>query len=630
MSLKEKQTSTLIRMLNLNKAPESKESLDEPWKLLVYDEFCRDIVAPLLRVGDLRKHGVTLHLSLMGERQAVADVPAVYFVLPTKENIKRIGQDCGGHLYDSYHLNFASHLTQDLMEELALSTLESSTTHQISKIFDQYVHFISYESDLFSLGQKNSFFDFNDHSISDSKAQLNISNTVESLFSVLVTLGVVPIIRCPKNGAAEAIATQLDQKLHDHLQSMGNLFSESSSGGATNFQRPVLILLDRSVDLPIMLHHPWTYQPLVHDLLDMKLNRVQIEVNNPETNKKETKHYDLDEHDSFWTQNTFSPFQNIGESVNSHLKEYKATMDDFKKMSGGMDIENYDESQVLGRTKDLGSFVNLVPQLKEKKKMIDAHTNIATSLLQNIRDRQLDSYFSIEENLITHTPFDRKELNNLILNESGSTPQDRLRLFLIHYIINNDNIPPAELESMMDALRKSNINLDSVNYLKKNKAVMNLLGGNMGLTSGSTGGTGAVRGLLQKVNVDSFGLGSVMSNQLGTLFNAGVRALFPTTKELPATRLLDSVMELKSDPQVDQFLYFDPKVGKKMKTSIPRRNTPFKEAIVFVIGGGNYLEYQNVQEYSRKHPGKKVIYGSTEIMTPSAFLDQLAKLGSTS
>lgn len=30
-----------------------------------------------------------------------------------------------------------------------------------------------------------------------------------------------------------------------------------------------------------------------------------------------------------------------------------------------------------------------------------------------------------------------------------------------------------------------------------------------------------------------------------------------------------------------------------------RTKTPFSDAIVFVVGGGNYIEYQNLQDYVR-------------------------------
>lgn len=46
----------------------------------------------------------------------------------------------------------------------------------------------------------------------------SIDEIVDSLFSVLVTAGVVPIIRSPRNNAAEMVAQKLDQKLRDHLK----------------------------------------------------------------------------------------------------------------------------------------------------------------------------------------------------------------------------------------------------------------------------------------------------------------------------------------------------------------------------------------------------------------------------
>jgi hypothetical protein len=34
-----------------------------------------------------------------------------------------------------------------------------------------------------------------------------------------------------------------------------------------SFQRPLLVILDRNVDLATPLHHTWTYQALAHDVL---------------------------------------------------------------------------------------------------------------------------------------------------------------------------------------------------------------------------------------------------------------------------------------------------------------------------------------------------------------------------
>ncbi len=55
---------------------------------------------------------------------------------------------------------------------------------------------------------------------------------------------------------------------------------------------------------------------------------------------------------------------------------------------------------------------------------------------------------------------------------------------------------------------------------------------------------------------------------------------------------------------------------------------PFKEAVVFMIGGGNYLEYESLSLYaSKSQPPKNILYGATDIISPEAFAKQLADLG---
>lgn len=77
-------------MLNFN-LPET--SPNRPvWKLFIMDGAGQKILAPLIKVNDLREHGVTLFLQLKGQRERVPDVPAVYFVEPSHESISLICQ----------------------------------------------------------------------------------------------------------------------------------------------------------------------------------------------------------------------------------------------------------------------------------------------------------------------------------------------------------------------------------------------------------------------------------------------------------------------------------------------------------------------------------------------------------
>jgi hypothetical protein len=89
--------------------------------------------------------------------------------------------------------------------------------------------------------------------------------------------------------------------------------------------------------------------------------------------------------------------------------------------------------------------------------------------------------------------------------------------------------------------------------------------------------------------------------------------------------LMSNTASTDSADPCRSYLYFDPKVGAQHQAAPPRRTTPFEDALVFVVGGGNYTEYQNICGHARSQ-GRRVIYGSTEIITPSDFLKQLAKL----
>ena len=126
-------------MLDLNREPGDERSWQDPWKVLVYDVYCRDVISPLFKVGDLRKKGITLHLLIDSEREAIPDVPAIYFIQPTRANIRRLGEDCARGLYESYYVNFTPQVPRPLLEEFAAATLDSQSAGQVSRAMDRYL-----------------------------------------------------------------------------------------------------------------------------------------------------------------------------------------------------------------------------------------------------------------------------------------------------------------------------------------------------------------------------------------------------------------------------------------------------------------------------------------------------------
>ncbi|XP_031436478.1 sec1 family domain-containing protein 1 [Clupea harengus] len=627
-SVREKQTAALKRMLNLN-APLLKNTAAEPvWKVLVYDRFGQDIISPLLSVKELRDMGVTLHLLLHSDRDPIPDVPAIYFVMPSEENIDRICQDLRNQLHETYYLNFISAISRSKLEDIASAALTANATTQITKVFDQYLNFITLEDDMFILCNQTkemiSYHAINKPDIMDTDMETIMDTIVDSLFCFFVTLGAVPIIRCPRGNAAEMVAVKLDKKLRENLRDARNsLFTGDNMGsGQFSFQRPLFVLVDRNLDLATPLHHTWTYQALIHDVLDFHLNRVNIEeASGTEASpagarpkKKNKKSYDLTAADKFWQKHKGSPFPEVAESVQEELDTYRAQEDEVKRLKSIMGLEGEDEgaiSMLSDNTAKLTSAMSSLPELLEKKRLIDLHTNVATAVLDHIKSRKLDVYFEYEEKLMSKSTLD-KSLLDIISDPDAGTPEDKMRLFLIFYI--TAPMPPSEadVEQYKKALLDAGCDLSPLNYIKQWKAFTK-----MAATPANYGNSG----------VKPMGLFSRVMNTGSQFVMEGVKNLVLKQHNLPVTRILDNLMEMKSNPETDDYRYFDPKMLRGNDSSIPRNKNPFQEAIVFVVGGGNYIEYQNLVDYTKARQGKRVFYGCSELFNAAQFLKQLSELG---
>ena len=71
---------------------------------------------------------------LHSNRPPLPDVPAVYFVAPTLQNVRRMAQDLENNLYESFHLNFVEPLSRALLEELAAGVAKDGTGELVSKV----------------------------------------------------------------------------------------------------------------------------------------------------------------------------------------------------------------------------------------------------------------------------------------------------------------------------------------------------------------------------------------------------------------------------------------------------------------------------------------------------------------
>mmetsp|Transcript_12353 Transcript_12353/g.24011 ORF Transcript_12353/g.24011 Transcript_12353/m.24011 type:complete len:665 (-) Transcript_12353:50-2044(-) len=661
MNVRAKQLGAVERMLRLESpmgatAPSNGSgangtpNLSQQWKVLIYDEACRDIISPLMTVGKLRENGVTLHMLLESPRESIPEVPAVYFFEPTEANIQRFVQDCEKQLYDAAYLNFSSPISKPMMDLLARRLVEINAVSRVAKVYDQFLGFVSLESCLFSLNLQDSFARYNSPALPDTAIEECMRSVATGAMSLVATLGTVPIIRCPPGGPAEMVARSICDMLRNLVQDQGSIFAQSTSRGVIE-QRPMLLVVDRSIDMGAPLLHTAGYQTLVDDVLDFGLNRVRIPDSAESDGKTSSagapkgKVVTLDKDtDKFWAKYAGSM---ISTAVETHKQELASAKEQEMriKQQTGRDLSSFQDGEDSGTTSLLG-IVQSLPELEKKKATQLKHAEVLIATMGVVSRRKLHMYVEPEEQMVFSQYADKKTVLQLASDPQLSL-EDKVR-FLAVYILytspsqqdveevkqaivtssENENLEAAKREELMHALE----------YVRKI----------LSLTRFGAGGAGASDpGSSQTQPGGNFW--DIASLTKTALHNASrqVKSMVAGNKVMGAVRLMDlACREVSTEAQVaeqdQQLLYMDPKVKGEVPPN-SRIRAGFNRGILFVVGGGCFSEYNNLQDYasgkltvksslplgvtssSAGRANKTYIYGCSELVNASRFMQQLAK-----
>lgn len=417
----------------------------------------------------------------------------------------------------------------------------------------------------------------------------------------------------------------------------------------------MLILVDRNVDLVPMLSHSWTYQSLVHDVLNMHLNRITVgtpvDDSNPD-NGTTNRSYDLSASDFFWNRNAGVPFPQVAENIDAELTRYKEDAGEVTKKTGASSIEDL-QNDTSASAQHLKAAITLLPELRERKATLDMHMNIATALLKGIKDRQLDNFFQLEENITKQT---KAQMLELIADpERGNDPNDKLRIFIIWFLSIETDLSRAEFTRFEEALTQAGCaDLTPLAYVKRVREITRMTM----MTSSSSASTSSQQQQQQQQQQpsDLFRGFSSLSNRLtdriasgalGANFDsliAGVKNFLPANKDITLTKITESIMDPASASssaiaKTENYLYFDPRSANArgaMPPSSANRHAPgagmpggmgmgggggggggapgisatfgqrrqaFNEAIVFTVGGGSMDEYGNLQDWVQRTSG---------------------------
>jgi hypothetical protein len=548
----------------------------------------------------------------------VSDVPAVYFVEPTPQNIERISQDLAKGLYESCYINFVSAVPRSMLADLAKASMKANTAHKVAGVFDRYVSFVSLSASLFSLNLPSAYETIHRSKLADEIIQQYIERIADGVISVLISLKTLPIIRCPQGQASEMVARRVDERIRELLRgsTAAELFTTSGATAAGATQRPLLCILDRDVDLVSMIGHTWTYQAMAHDVLGMRLNRMKdVPVDEGGGGPPKTKSYAIDDTDGFWVQHAGEPFPVVANAVHEATENFKK-----QKETMGSDGSGGDGGLAAG----LAATINALPEMSEKKRIIDMHTNIATALLNEVRARELDTYFEMED-LFSSQSLGKScsQLQALLGRQDGGTLVDKTRALMCLYLTKPSIASDPKLAGLVTALREAGGDTSGLDFLQHLGSIQSMMGPTMAAPAVSNAQAnvfGAFGGWADRLSSTGQGLLSAgMSN---------IKNIVASKKELPVCRILDSLMDpQKEDDKTQNYLYLDPKGPPASDGQEQHRlKSPFRNAVTFLVGGGNYVEMQQLQEWAQEHQ-KQVIYGSTDLVSPAEFVDELCHLG---
>ncbi|PRQ31735.1 putative sec1-like protein [Rosa chinensis] len=225
------------------------------------------------------------------ERQRFASMDAIYFIRPSKENVRFFLSDMSGSapLYRKAFVFFTSPISKDLVGQIKG---DGSLTSRISALSEGFV-----------TNNERALAQFYGDKDDSREAEACLSEMAARVATVFASLREFPIVRYRAANRIDAtmettfrdlIPTKLAAGVWDCL-----MHYKRTIPNFPQIETCELLILDRSVDQIAPIIHEWTYDALCHDLLDMEGNKYVASINGGPPDKKDVL---LEERDPVWLE----------------------------------------------------------------------------------------------------------------------------------------------------------------------------------------------------------------------------------------------------------------------------------------------------------------------------------------
>ncbi|KAG6476642.1 vacuolar protein sorting-associated protein 45 homolog isoform X1 [Zingiber officinale] len=531
-------------------------------KVLILDSQTVSIVSVAYSQSELLKKEVFLvELVDSMSKETMSHLKAVYFLRPSNENIQKLRRQLANPRFGEYHLFFSNILKITQIQVLADSD-EQEVVHQIQEFF---ADFCAIDPFHFTLNIPMHHIYMLPTVVDPPSSQSFCDRAVDGIAGVFLALKRRPVIRYQRTSdIAKRIA-----------QETAKLMYEQESG-LFDFRRtefsPLLLVIDRRDDPVTPLLNQWTYQAMVHELIGIEDNKVDLR-NIGKVSKDQQEVVLSSEQDNFFKANMYENFGDLGMNI-------KTMVDEFQQVAkSNQNIQTID---------DMAKFVDNYPEYRKMQGNVSKHVTMVTEMSRIVDERKLMTVSQTEQELACNggqaAAFEA--VTNLLNNEAISDV-DRLRLVML-YALRYEKESPVQLMQLFNKLASCSAKYKPglVQFLLKQAGV-----------DRRTGDLYGNRDLLNIARNMARGLKGVEN-----VYTQHQPLLFQTMESIIKGRLRE----------VDY-----PFIGNHFQQGRPQ------DVVIFIVGGTTYEEARTVALHNASNSGTRFILGGTAVLNSRRFLRDL-------